>query len=252
MVPAPHLWESSEDHEDDQQSSDPRDNLTKERMKRAPSFLNISMSEKFDTLATTLVSTSHARQASCVSSRPGRCCAKQALSMDSDTLYACHVQGMAAGAQQCTYAPEEYLSASPRAYNISVPLGSKLTIASAFTVSTAAGEAGGSPLEEDWDCAQHQAVAGQHGSISRKQCAIGMQNGIHGWGCAVGSIQGGWPPPRYSPARFTGRQSSMGEKKIRSAPASSSNLRLLHHHNRMPVEAFQILLLVQHPSIKVH
>ena len=81
MVPAPHLWESSEDHEDDQQSSDPRDNLTKERMKRAPSFLNISMSEKFDTLATTLVSTSHARQASCVSSRPGRCCAKQALSM---------------------------------------------------------------------------------------------------------------------------------------------------------------------------
>ncbi len=62
------------------------------------------------------------------------------------------MHSMAVGAQQCSYAPEQYLSARPRAYNISVPLGSKLTIASAFTVSTAPGEAGGSPLEEDRDC----------------------------------------------------------------------------------------------------
>jgi len=39
------------------------------------------ISEQLDTLATTLVSTSQAWQASCVSSSPGRCCAKQALSM---------------------------------------------------------------------------------------------------------------------------------------------------------------------------
>jgi len=62
------------------------------------------------------------------------------------------MQGMAVSAQQCSDAPEQYLSASPRAYNISVPLGSKLTMASAFTVSTAPGVAGGSPLEEDRDC----------------------------------------------------------------------------------------------------
>ena len=42
----------------------------------------------------------------------------------------------------------------------------------------------------------------------------------------------------------------MGEKKTRSAPASSSNLRLLHHHNRVsPVGLLHAACLVaQHVS----